>query len=369
MLVLSGSLLVPVPLVMAETEPAEAPVATNTIERARVIEILTDTTRKIPGTDTDTTYQSLKAELIDGPNVGTVVMVENDYLNLDVGDEFYANHYSEPASGVDTYSVQEPYRLPVVVGIGILFLLTVILFGGKQGLRGLVALVVSLGAIMYILLPGILAGYSPVLMSVGISSFIVIVGSYVTHGVNRTTTAAVFGMIVTICLTGALAYWSVYMAHLSGYSGEEATYLHFSTQGSIDFIGLLLGGIMIGLLGILYDAAIGQAIAVEELKSVGTHLSSGEIYRRAIRIGREHIGALVNTLAIAYVGASLPLLLLLHFTNMSLAATINQEIFSSEIIRTAVGSIGLVLTVPITTLISIWMLREDGASHGHSHTH
>ena len=132
---------------------------------------------------------------------------------------------------------------------------------------------------------------------------------------------------------------------------------------------------MIGLLGILYDAAIGQAIAVEELKRAAAHYSHWELYRRALRIGREHIGALVNTLAIAYVGVSLPLLLLLHFTNMSIEATINQEIFATEIIRTMVGSIGLILAVPLTTLISVWMLRKGKPSdarpegHGHSHSH
>jgi uncharacterized membrane protein len=348
---------------------SQAQSQTDYLELARVLNVVSESIRTIPGTETSADYQTLTAEILEGPNKGKQVTIENDYLQLKPGDEFYAKRLS--TDGVDYYSVQEPYRLPVLGILVALLLATIVIFGGKQGVRGLLSLIASLVIIMYVLLPGILAGYSPVLLSMAISSFIVIVGSYITHGFNRTTTAAVVGMIATICVTGALAYWAVHAALLSGYSSDEVTYLHFSTNGSIDFVGLLLGGIMIGLLGILYDAAIGQAIAVEELKRAAKHYTHWELYRRALRIGREHIGALINTLAIAYVGASLPLLLLLHFVNTSFAATINQEIFASEIVRTAVGSIGLILAVPITTLTAVWMLRENTpktTEHAHSHS-
>ena len=116
---------------------------------------------------------------------------------------------------------------------------------------------------------------------------------------------------------------------------------------------------LIGLLGVLYDVAIGQAISVEELHTIAPHISRGVIYKRAIRIGREHIGALVNTLAIAYVGVSLPLLLLYSQSSTeSIGMTLNRELFATEIIRTMIGSIGLVLAVPITTFISVWFLMR-----------
>jgi uncharacterized membrane protein len=177
-------------------------------------------------------------------------------------------------------------------------------------------------------------------------------------------------MITTVLITGALGYWAVHAAHLSGYNSEESTYLVFSTNGQIDLVGLLFGGIMIGLLGVLYDIAIGQAIAIEELFRAGAHLSRLHIYQRGIRIGREHIGALVNTLAIAYVGASLPLLLLLYTNTVGWQFTINSEIIATEIIRIPIG---LVLGVPITTLIASYMLsahmKSSQASEGHSHHH
>jgi uncharacterized membrane protein len=163
-------------------------------------------------------------------------------------------------------------------------------------------------------------------------------------------------MILTVSVTGALAYAAVYLTQLTGYANEEAIYLNFDTNGGIDFIGLLLGGIMIGLLGVLYDVAISQAISIEELFRIGPHLPRRHLYMRAIRIGREHIGALVNTLAIAYVGASLPLLLLFYTSHAEAAVTLNREVFSAEIIRVIIGSIGVVLAVPITTAIAALML-------------
>jgi len=212
---------------------------------------------------------------------------------------------------------------------------------------------------VFLLLPGILQGYPPILVAVGVSSLIVGIGSYVTHGFNKTTSIAVLGMVATIAFTGVLAYLAIPFTHLSGFSGEETIYLNLNTRGAIDLAGLLIGGILIGTLGVLYDAAIGQAITVEELTAAGPHLSRREIYRRTLRIGREHVGALVNTLAIAYVGASLPLLLLFYgFGTDSIGFLLNREIFATEIVRAIVGSIGLVLTVPITTAVAAYFLVQ-----------
>jgi uncharacterized membrane protein len=326
------------------------------IERAKVLDVVSQTRKDVPGTQTEQDYQTLTAYIITGPDAQKTVTVQNDYLDLKKGQEFYMTHIIDPDDGIDAYNVTDPYRLPAVFAWVGLFVLITAFFGGWQGIRGILSLALSIAAIVYVLLPGILAGYSPILLSMGICSGIVIVGSYVTHGFTKTTNAAVLGMIVTIVITGLLAYAAVHTTELSGYSNEDAAYLNLQTQGSIDFVGLLLGGIMIGLLGILYDAAIGQAVAIEELAAAAEHYSRPRIFKRAMRIGREHIGALINTLAIAYVGASLPLLLLLHFSNLPLSVDLNQEIFSTEIVRTVIGSIGLILAVPITTLISTYML-------------
>ncbi|MDD5068694.1 MAG: YibE/F family protein [Candidatus Pacebacteria bacterium] len=332
----------------------------RTTAKAQVLEILSQERKDIPGTDTLSDYQTLKVKILDGDEKGAEVTVENDYLNLQKGDVFYLIHTIDKYNNINVYSVSEPYRIPALYFFIGLFVVCVVLFGGKQGVRGIIALALSFFFIGFLLLPGILHGYSPVLVSIGVSSLIIILGSYITHGFNKTTSSAVIGMIVTIIVTGILAFFAIKYARLSGFTTDESVYLNQNSRGQIDLAGLLLGGILIGLLGVLYDAAIGQAIAVEELHEVGPHLPKSTIYRRAIRIGREHIGALVNTLAIAYVGASLPLLLLFYsFGTGDYTQTINKEIFSTEIIRAIIGSIGLVLAVPITTLISTWMLVKE----------
>ena len=337
---------------------ANTPTESQTNVLAQVISIVSQSQRPVPDTNVTTTFQTLRAELLEGPNKGDVVTVLNDYLVLSVGEKFYALHTVDAIDNVDNYTVSEPYRLPqLLILIGI-FIAVVILFGGWQGMRALLALTGSLIFIFYLLLPGILHDFSPVLVATGVASLIILLGSYVTHGFNKVTTAAVCGMIATIGITGAFAYFAIHWTHLSGFGSEETVSLNFDTGGKINFISLLLGAVLIGLLGVLYDAAIGQAVAIDELVKAKPDAGRRYIFSRALRIGREHIGALVNTLAIAYVGVSLPLLLLFYnlSPDASIAVTLNREIFATEIVRILVGSIGVVLAVPITTAIGVYLL-------------
>jgi uncharacterized membrane protein len=222
----------------------------------------------------------------------------------------------------------------------------------------LLSLVGSLLLIVFVLIPAIISGYPPLPVAIGVSSLIVVVGSYLTHGISRMTSSAVMGMIATLSLTGLLGYFSVLATDLTGVYEESAVYLNFAARGTIDLSSLLLASIMIGLLGVLYDAAIGQSVAVDELYRADTDADPKHVYKRARRMGREHIGALVNTLAIAYVGAALPLLLLLTtVASGNMLININREVFATEIVRTLVGSIGVMLAVPITTRIAVSMLR------------
>lgn len=348
-----------------------------TFAKAKVLDISNEKTEIIPGTDTPGKSQTLRAEILSGAEKGKIITFDNDYVvQLRDGETFYLRHTSNEIDGIESYSVADPYRLDILIGLGVAFLILAVLFGGIQGVRGLASLVGSIVLIFYLLIPGILNGYSPVLVAIGVASLIIVLGSYVTHGFNRTTSAAVVGMVVTVVLTGVAAYIAMRFANLSGYSSEENIYLNFNTRGAIDMVGLLFGGIMIGLLGVLYDSAIGQAIAVEELfRAGGHHMNRLQVYTRAIRIGREHIGALINTLAIAYVGAALPLLLLIYSSSSgSISFILNSELFATEIIRILIGSIGLIAAVPITTLVASYMLASfagvglaEGQHHGHKH--
>lgn len=331
------------------------------IIKATVVKASNLADREIPGTETTTKVQNLKVLLLEGESKGKTIHFENDYsVQLKDGETFYLRKVVFSGDGRELYTVADPYRINSIVIFTLIFIILVFVFGGKQGIRGLLSLTGSLFLIIFILLPGVINGHSPMVVSTIVASFIVILGSYITHGFNKTTSAAVVGMIFTILMVGVLAYFAVVNTNLTGFDTEESVYLNFNTHGSIDFVGLLLGGMLIGLLGVLYDAAIGQAVTVEELNKVAPHLSRVVIYKKAIRVGREHIGALVNTLAIAYVGVSLPLLLLVYLHNAPIIQVINRENFATEIIRTLIGSIGLVLAVPITTFIAVLFLIKKG---------
>jgi uncharacterized membrane protein len=338
---------------------------TQVTMKAKVLEILSQRAEVIPGTDTEGEIQELKIEILDGPEAGSVRTIVNDYIHYDVGAVFYLIHSTSALDATDHYAVSDPYRIPLLSYLAVLLVILVVIFGGLPGIRGLVSLVASLAVILYVLLPAIMAGYSPAYVSMGVASIIIVFGSYVTHGFNRTTTAAVLGMIGTILFTGFLSMFAVHALSLTGLSSDEAMYVHLNSRGAVDLAGLLLGGILIGLLGVLYDGAIGQAIAVEELFAMSGAADVRRVFFRALRIGREHIGALVNTLAIAYVGASLPLLLLFYQTGADVLVTINREIFAEEILRIILGSIGLVLVVPFTTAVSILLLRQGTISTSH----
>ncbi len=329
----------------------------ETLVKARVLAASESVTEELPGAGVTTTSQLLTVTALGGEEEGKEVTFANDFTQLATGDIFYLRHIVSASEGTEFYSVADPYRLDILLVLALAFVGLILVFGGIQGVRGLLSLVGSLLLIFYLLLPGISSGFPPVAVAIGVASLIIIAGSYITHGINRTTSAAVLGMLITVIITGLAAWWVVEAAQLSGYGSEDSTYLHFQSGGTIDLVGVLLGGILIGLLGVLYDIAIGQAIAVEELMRAGRHLSKRHVYLRALRIGREHIGALVNTLAIAYVGASLPLFLLLEHASAPLDYIVNGEVFATEIVRILIGSSGLVLAVPITTFIAVSLLR------------
>jgi len=204
------------------------------------------------------------------------------------------------------------------------------------------------------LVPALLAGWDPVLASVSIAGAILALVFFGTHGITARSTIAFCGTFGAVIVTGLIAYISSSAMRLTGFSSDASVYLNFATNGTLDLSGLLLGSIIIGILGMLDDVSITQASVVEELKRANQTLRFIGLYQRAIKVGRDHIGSLVNTLALAYVGVSLPLILLYAKTESSLWQTLNQEVVAAELLRIIVGSIGLILAVPATTAVASW---------------
>lgn len=339
--------------------------------RARVAEVLSSEVREIPGTGTEHRYQTIRAEFLEGPEAGREVVIENDYLELDAGDRFYASRTLFPDGSVayGVIGVDRLQSLYVLLGI---FVAAVLLFGGRQGLRSLAALAGGFVVIAYVLMPGLLAGWPPLPASFLVATAILAVAIFLTHGANRESLAAFLGTVLAVLATGVFAILAVSFTQLSGFAAEEAVYLNFNTQGTLDFTGLLLGAIVIGTLGVLDDVAVTQAAVVGELFSARPGMGRLEAYRRALRVGREHVGALVNTLVLAYTGASLPLLLLFYTASAEPTSILNMEIVATEVVRAVVGSLGLILAVPLTTGLAVWLLHgrpRTGGHSGHTHAH
>ena len=336
--------------------------------RGKVIEVVSSEERTVPGTQTATPVQTIDVEVLDGPFDGDIITIENDFLALDVGDRFYFN-YNVYLDGSESYAVTNiDRRGPLLIFVA-LFALAVVALGGWQGVRSLVALGVSFLAILYVLLPGLLAGYSPLLLSFLVAAGILFGAIFFTHGFNRESCVAYGGTMMAVGLTGILAIIAVSATELSGFASDESVYLNFNTNGLLDFTGLLLGAIIVGVLGVLDDIAVTQAAVVVELYNSNTALSPWEVYRRALRVGREHVGALVNTLVLAYAGASLPLLMYFYLAPVGFWSLINSELFATEIIRAVIGSIGLIMTVPIVTGLAVWYLKDYKSKHSHGHSH
>lgn len=340
--------------------------------RATVLDIVREEKEEIIGTDTTAIVQEVKVQILEGAKKGEVATFENDLMVLEKGDSIYVNRL-EAIDGEEYYQFKDADRRAALFSLAALFVVVLLAFSGMHGFRALLSLAGSVAVIFMLLVPLLLAGYSPVLVSIGVAAIMLAFVLFLTHGFNARTTIAFAGTVGAVIATGIIATIWVKFSNLTGLSSDESVYLNFSTKGALDFGGLLLGSIIIGVIGILDDVAITQASVTAELKRANALLGFRELYARAIHVGRDHIGSLVNTLALAYIGVSLPLVLLLTAAGSDLTLSLNQEIVAAELIRTLVGSIGLILAVPLTTLAAAWWYDTRGAGeyneHGHHHGH
>lgn len=340
--------------------------------KARVLEVTKEYDRAIMGTDASTTVQEMRIQILEGLRKGEVARLDNDLILLSVGDEIFVNRLLS-IDGTEYYLFKDvERRLPMFVLLGA-FVLLVVWLSGKQGLRAILSLTLSIAAVLLVLLPALKAGYSPALTSLAVAGLILSLSLFLTHGFKPRVVITFFGTFGAVFVTCLVAWLWVDWMRFTGFGDDSSVYLNFATDGKIDLVGLLLGGIIIGLLGVLDDVSITQASVVQELKGANPELGFKELYTRALRVGRDHVGSLVNTLALAYAGTALPMLLLFSYSESPIMILINQEVIAAEILRIIVGSVGLILAVPFTTAMAAWYFQDkvvdvhDCHSHGHHH--
>ncbi|MEA5078159.1 MAG: YibE/F family protein [Anaerolineaceae bacterium] len=303
-------------------------------------------------------YQTLDIEILQGKSKGLhfsmdygKVQLRSDDFNFKVGDRIYVTQGTAPDGTVRVYYADFD-RSKALIILALVFLLSILVMGRWKGLGSLVSLGISMFMIISYIIPHILAGDDPVRVSIIGSVILMAVTLYLTYGWNLKTHSSVLSMGLSLLLTGGLAALFVTFSRLNGYGDENALYLIQLSSVQINPQGLLLGGIIIGTLGVLDDLVTSQSAAVVEIHNANPNLNFFETFKRAINIGQDHVAATVNTLVLSYTGASLPLLLVFTLGNGGYQYLFNSEILAEEIVRTLVGSIGLVAAVPISTLIA-----------------
>jgi uncharacterized membrane protein len=329
---------------------------------ARVTHVLEESAASSGGSD-EFPFQRLLLLAETGTLTGQELSVEAGSLTLITdrrlyrpGDRVYVQRNVGPRG--ERFHVTDFARTTPLAWFVAAFVAVVLLVGWGKGLRALGGMAFSIFIIFLLIIPQILDGRDPIAASIVGSILILAVSNYLIHGWSPKAHAAMAGMIISLILTGILAWLFIEWSHLTGLGADESTFLAMELGPGIDLSGLLLGGIILGALGVLDDLCVSQASAVFELRQANPKLSGRQLFWHSLNIGRDHIAAAVNTLPLAYIGASLPLMLLFIINAEPLWLRINLEPVAEEIVRALVGSIGLVLAVPITSLIASMAARR-----------
>ncbi len=334
------------------------------------------------------TYQIARVKILEGEfkdvpmeiDYGKRQIRSDDYL-LSPGDKVIVSISTTPDNVVNAYFV-DFVRTGPILWLTIIFAAAILAISAWKGLRALLSLAFSLFIIIAYIIPHILAGEDPLQVSIIGSAILLGVTLYLTYGWTLKTHAAVVSMILVLVLTGLLSLIFVLFTRLNGMGDENVMFLMQSMTTPINLRGLLLGGMIIGALGVLDDLVTTQAAAVFELHHANPNFGFRSLYKSAMRIGQDHVAATVNTLVLAYAGASLPMFLMFSLARGDYGYLINFSFIAEEVVRTLVGSLGLIAAVPLTTAIAIlfalraesllrWeqILGPEGSEEGHSHVH
>ncbi len=264
--------------------------------------------------------------------------------------------------GQEIFVVTDFVRQKELLWLFLFFILAVIIIGKNKGFKSLLSLSFTFLIIMFFIIPQILQGKSPLLISIIGSAIIIASVIYITWGWQKKSHLSVLAISCSLLLTGLISFFFTKISNLSGLAGEDIMFLIGTTKQAINFQGLLLAGMIIGSLGVLDDVVISQISAVEQLHLANKKMSFRELFKKAMTIGTDHISSMTNTLFLAYAGVSLPLLMLFSVKNnisLSIGEAINNEIIATEIVRTLTGSIGLIMAMPLATLLAVYFFRQE----------
>ncbi len=351
--------------VFAQEMSLEAQNTQDTQERefqtGTVKEVLDEQTIVVDGT----TFYTQKVQVVNDEtgevsevDVGNEVQPLSDAQRISVGTKVVLSDQTDYDGNKYTV-ITDVLRIPVLIFVSVLFFLLVAVVGGIRGVFSILGMFATFLVLGLYMLPAILQGTNPVFVSVVSSFVIAFLTIYLAHGFNKKSHISFISITSVLAVVVFLASFVVKASRLMGLGDEQSYFLQFGNLGSINLQGLFLAGIIIGALGVLDDIVVAQVSVVEQLLSVEKKMGKQELYFRALEVGKDHVASLVNTLVLAYAGTSLPLFLL-FFVNKDIPTwvKINDQTVAEEIVRTITGSIGLVLAVPVTTLLAVVLLKQ-----------
>ena len=352
----------------AETQPAR-------------VTSLTEIACRVPG---QTGCTRVRVELLGGPEKGRQVSFTTGETEaaakLAIGDRVrvYKNELPPEAQiggvSVDRYAFADYERRRPLLFLAIAFALLVIASGRLRGARALIGLGVSLVIVLAFIVPSIVEGNPALEVAIIGSLAIMLTTISLAHGLGAKTLAAALGTATSLLLTAALASWFTDLTHLTGLSSDEAIFVRATSGVEISIQGLLLAGMVIGALGVLDVVTVTQASTVMAVKHANPSFGFRALLASGLSVGRDHVAATVNTLVLAYVGASLPILLIFSMGGTSFTDAVNVEAVAEQIVAMLVGSIGLIAAVPVTTALAAALAvrisrerltREQHLGHAH----
>ena len=311
-----------------------------------------------PGTKVNCAHVTVT--LTSGPERATRVKIDIDPTvlksGIQAGDELRLARFRAIGGLPASYVFVDFARSTTLIGLAVAFAVLVVVVARVRGLAALVGLSLSFLVLIKFMIPALLAGENALAVAVVGCAAIMFVLLYLAHGVSIRTTTALIGTLFGLGASAALGTWAVSATHLTG-AGNEDNLTLSAVAGHVQLPGLLLAGVIVASLGILNDVTVTQASAVWELRDVSPDATPGRLFSGAMRIGRDHIASTVYTIVFAYAGAALPVLLLINLSQRPIGAVLTGEALGEEIVRTLVGAIGLVLAVPLTTLVGITLVR------------
>lgn len=309
--------------------------------------------------------QSVEVKIISGSHKGEKTIIENVLMgnpaydiNLKKDDKVILHTEQSDGGGVNFF-IADKYRVNVLYALAGLFFSLLLIVGKKKGLYSLISILVTLGLIFWVLTPLILHGLNPIFATVLICVFASAIAIYLVGGMGlenlAKSTAAILGTVLSLVFAGLLSFLSIKFANLTGFSSEESMFL-FSAHPNLNFVGILASAMIIGALGAVMDIGMSISSTVNELFLSNSTMSVKDLFNSGMNVGRDIIGTMANTLILAYLGGALSLVLLSNNIDMQKFFNLNQV--ATEISSALIGSIAIVLCVPITAIIAAYLIKK-----------